>query len=310
MVEPGKHGDPAGPVAAVLVGVDGSDSALRAVRWAAAEAARLDAPLRVINAFGLLPADRYGAVMAADAGGVLLEAAHEIVSAAIAHARAVAPHSSVTGEVLRDHPIPRLITESRHAQLLVVGDRGRGGITGMLVGSVAVALAAHAACPVVVVRGVEHDDPADACRPVVVGVGEPPDSVAVVRFAFEEAARRGAPLVAVHVWRHPALMRPEAALLVDWDAVATVEWAELSAAVACCAAMFPGVPVQRVHRRGIAARELVELSTEAQLVVVGTRGHGAVSGIFLGSISHALLHHSSCPVAVVRPDPVGPSRWS
>jgi nucleotide-binding universal stress UspA family protein len=292
----------------VLVGVDGSQPALRAVRWAAAEARRRHAALRVINAFGWLPTDRSGVVIHAEHSEVMVQAARELVATAVAQALHVAPDVAVTGEVLTEFPIPRLVTESRHAQLVVVGDRGRGGVADMLVGSVAVAVAAHAACPVVVARGAEPVDATAAARPVVVGVGAPPETDAVVRFAFEEAALRDAPLVAVHAWRYPASMDPDAAALVDWDAVAADEDSALAEDVARWGEKFPGVPVKQVLLRGGPARELVEQSRDAQLVVVGTRGHGSVPGMFLGSVSHALLHHASCPVAVVRCDPVGGPR--
>lgn len=162
-------------------------------------------------------------------------------------------------------------------------------------------MAAHAACPVVVVRGPEPDSGSDVLRPIVVGVGEPLDCEAAVRFAFEAAAARAVPLVAVHAWRYPVLLVPGAAVLVDWAAVAAEECQPLVDAVARWGKKFPAVRVEQVVVRGDPARELVERSTAAQLVVVGTRGHGSVAGMFLGSVSHALIHHSTCPVAVVRP---------
>ena len=108
------------------------------------------------------------------------------------------PGVQVMPEVLVGFPIGVLAEESRRAQLLVLGSRGLGGLTGLLLGSVAVGLAAQAACPVVVVRG--EDRETGAGRPVVVGVDGTPNSEAAIAFAYEAAAARGVPLIAVHTW--------------------------------------------------------------------------------------------------------------
>jgi nucleotide-binding universal stress UspA family protein len=155
----------------VVVGVDGSESALAAVRWAAAEAGRRRLPLRLIHVLRW-PEIRH----IADPGlgfhyqEMLLRVAHEQVSAAIDAAAATAPGLETEQLIKAGYPVSVLEAESRRAQLLVLGHRGLGGVTGLLLGSVTVALAAHAACPVVVIRGADLAD-ASAALPVVVGVG-------------------------------------------------------------------------------------------------------------------------------------------
>ncbi len=286
----------------ILVGVDGSEPALEAVRWAAREAERRRAGLRVVSAFAWMPTShpddpRRGA----DSREARLSSVRELVGAAATVAAQVAPGVEVTRAVLAGYPVQTLVTEAAHAQLVVVGDRGLGGLTGLLVGSVAVALAAAAACPVVVVRGAEPGGQVPTEGPVVVGVDGSPGSEAALAFAYEAAAARRAPLVAVHTWQD-YLVDLTVGPLSDWDAVETEEHQILAERLAGWGEKFPDVRVQRVVTIDRPAHALVEQSASAQHVVVGSRGRGNFAGLVLGSVSHALLHHAKCPVAVVRPD--------
>ncbi|HZG90280.1 MAG TPA: universal stress protein, partial [Pseudonocardia sp.] len=222
-----------------------------------------------------------------------------------ADAKAVAaqaePDLQVSPEVLTGMPVGVLTEQARGAQLLVLGTRGLGGLAGLLVGSVAVGLAAHAACPVVVVRGEVREGRSEL--PVVVGVDGSPTSEAAVAFAFDAAAGRGVPLVAVHTWAQTAF-DAEVAAMIDWDAVARDEQEVLAGRLAGWGQKYPDVEVRPVVARDGAAHALVEQSRTAQLVVVGSRGRGNAAGLLLGSVSHGVLHRSRCPVAVVRPDAV------
>jgi nucleotide-binding universal stress UspA family protein len=184
--------------------------------------------------------------------------------------------------------------------MVVLGDRGLGGFTGLLIGSVAVAVTAHAACPVVVVRGPESDLTAPLPEPVVVGVDGSSTSEAALAFAFEEASLRRVPLVAVHVWRD-LLLDATLAPLLDWDAIESDERQVLAERLAGWSEKYPDVAVRRLVAYDRPARALVGESGRAQLVVVGSRGRGGLHGMLLGSVSQALLHHAHCPVAVVRP---------
>ncbi|MGH4011496.1 MAG: universal stress protein [Pseudonocardiaceae bacterium] len=287
---------------AIVAGVDGSESALAAVRWAAREAARMHQPLRLVHAFGWPETRHIGdPELGDDRRAVLLRVAHEQVSAAANAAAAAAPSIEIEQEVDPGYPIPVLEAESRRAQLLVLGSRGLGGVLGLLVGSVTVALAAHAACPVVVIRDAEPVT-ASAQLPVMVGVDGTPNSEAAIAFAFGAADARRVPLVAVHTF-WDMLAEPSLDPLFDWEAIETREREVLAERLAGWAEKYPDVQVQRIVTRDRPAHCLLEHAHRAQLVVVGSRGRSAFAGLVLGSVSHALLHHAPCPITVVRPAP-------
>ena len=285
----------------VVVGVDGSGSAYRAVEWAAAEAARRGAELRLVRAFSWTTSER----PVRDGGRVaqyrdeLLKIARGQVARAARIAADVRPEVETTTQVAIGAPIEVLGSEARRAQLLVLGDRGLGGLAGLLLGSVAVGLAAHGACPVVIVRG-ERAGAGNDESPVVVGIDDSPISEAALAFAFEAAAARGVGLVVVHAWS-PTAIDDALAPVMDWDAATAEEDALLAERLAGWEQKHPEVAVRRTVVRNGAVRSLVAASREAQLVVVGSRGRGNATGLLLGSVSHGVLHASHCPVAIVRP---------
>jgi nucleotide-binding universal stress UspA family protein len=286
----------------VVTGVDGSASALDAVRWAAAEAARRSAVLRLVHAVGWPDTRHLGDLgLGTDYREALLRSAGEQLVAAAGVAADTAPGVEVEQHVAEGSPAGVLADESSRAQLLVLGDRGLNAVSGLLAGSVAVAMAAHGACPVVVVREPPQvgTDGADGA-PVVVGVDGSPTSEAAVEFAFDAAASRRVPLVAVHTW-WDRVFDPTTAPLIDWDAVQAEESRLLAERLAGWGAKHPDVEVRRVVARDRPATRLLQLAATAQLVVVGSRGRGGFAGLVLGSVSHALLHHAPCPVVVVRP---------
>lgn len=283
---------------AVVVGVDGSQSARDAVRWAAAEAHSLHRPLRLVHAtvWPLMthPAPpsvpvHYQAVMAEAARGWLDEA-REL-------AEQVAPEVLTSEDLVTGDPGPVLLTESAEAREVVVGSRGLGGFTGMLVGSVAAALTHHAQCPVVVVRG-----EGDPTGPVVVGVDGSPAGDKALGFAFDAASRGNAPLVALHTWSDVGvgeLWGPPPTLL-DWAAIEQEQQRLLAERLAGWREKYPDVAVHRVVQRDRPARGLREAGRQARLLVVGARGRGGFTGMLLGSTSRSLVHHAPCPLAVVR----------
>jgi nucleotide-binding universal stress UspA family protein len=199
-----------------------------------------------------------------------------------------------------------LIEQSTAASMVVVGARGRGGFAGMLAGSVASQLAAHAYGPVIVVRDAP-DGAAPAGRPVVVGVDGSPEGSTALAFAMEEAAGLDVNLLAVHVW--PAL--PTAAGRVTrWhhDHGATDRAAERTMLdqLAGWQQKYPEVNIgwRTVHGFD-PGPALVTASHGAGLVVIGAHRHGRFAGTTPGSVTRALIHHAVCPVAVVHPDDVG-----
>jgi nucleotide-binding universal stress UspA family protein len=283
----------------VVVGVDGSEHALRAVRWGAAEAARRRVPLRLVSAFAWSGPQGAGHPDLRDRyRELLLEHAETALGVAARCARQEAPGIEVDHQLLAGPPGSVLRSESRRAELVAVGDRGRTRLAGLLAGSVATDLAGHAVCPVVVVRGPERDRAAAAGQPVAVGVAGP-ESDAAIRFAFEEAQARAVPLLAVHAWWVPVL-DPAVAPLLDHDATEADARELLDEQLDPWVDKHPDVPVERVVVPGHAAVELTTRSAAAQLVVAGSRGRGALAGLLLGSVGNALVHRAECPVALVR----------
>ena len=208
------------PTAAIVVGVDGSAQSLDAVDWAAGEARAQERPLRVVHAFlwpllnvPLGPPD----LGPPDSG--LQHAAENILSTAVDRAHQAGPGLEISTDLPVCSPGAALIEASQKAALVVVGHRGLGGFTGLLVGSVGVQVAAHAACPVVVVRdaGGGRDDAGSAAGQVVVGVDGSDLSSHAIDFAFTHAARRGLGVRAVHVYQWPATSDPRLALYYTPD---------------------------------------------------------------------------------------------
>ncbi|MET7834793.1 universal stress protein [Micromonospora sediminicola] len=282
----------------VVVGVDGSATALDAVRVAAREAAFRHRPLRVVHAF-IWPLTRAPLTPApgAPAGAGLRNQAERCVAEAVAEAGKVAPDVPVTGVVVDGAPAAVLVAESRRATLMVLGHRGLGGFAGLLIGSVTLQVSARAHCPVLVTRGEARAD-----GPVVVGVDGSAHSGVAVGFAYEEAARRGAPLVVVHAWLYPTPIGPGDVVPLVYDPEALAEESQriLAEAVAGWSERYPDVEVRQRSVRGAPARVLVEQSASAQLVVVGAHGRGALAGLLLGSVSHAVLHHAHAPLVIAR----------
>ncbi|MEO6880537.1 MAG: universal stress protein [Mycobacteriaceae bacterium] len=284
--------------APVLVGVDGSSAGLDAVRWAGIEARRRRAPMHLVAAFGW-PAgdDTRHRLRGAAYRSTMREQCDRELAEAVAVVAEEFPDLTVTHGVELGYPVATLAKAAAQAQLLVLGDRGRGGVAGLLLGSVAVSMAAHAACPVVVVRG-RGSGAQDG--PVVVGVDGSPASESAIAFAFAAADARDVELVAVHTWNN-LMADPGFPTVHANDELEAPERELLAERLAGWSQRYPGVRVTQVVRRARTAPLLVDHSTRAQLVVVGSHAHDALVGLVLGSVSHAVLHHADCPVAVVRP---------
>jgi nucleotide-binding universal stress UspA family protein len=287
--------------APVVVGVDGSPAGLAAVRLAADAALRRHRPLRVVHAFvwPMLRVSGRPSPEGPEEGG-LRQQAERVVAEAMAEAHTVAPALPVAGDVVPGFATAVLVGESSGATLVVLGDHGLGGITSLLVGSVAVQVTAHAACPVLIARGRSHPS-----GPVVVGIDGSAPSDQAVGCAVEEAALRGTHLVAVHAYRHPVSTQAGDMLppVHDQKALRADEDRVLAESIAGWRERYPQVEINRQLMPGRAASALVELSHHAQLVVVGGHGRGALSGLLLGSVSQHVLHHAGCPVTVVHHQP-------
>ncbi|GAA4759701.1 universal stress protein [Actinomycetospora chibensis] len=270
----------------VVVGVDGSPGAARAVAWATVEAARRRRPLQVL---AVLPAHGVSSVFLAS------DAAEE--------ARRAVPELVVSADVRRGDPVEALLDAGRDAELLVVGSRGRGTIGSLVLGTVSAAVAARATCPTVVVRGTRVPSPDD---PVVVGIDGTPSGEAAVGYAFAAADREGVPLVAVHVWQD--LQDPEWGSMLDDDVSPSAaegmpdlpEAELLGERLAGWSSKFPDVEVLRVLPEGRPVPTLVARSDDARLVVVGSHRRQGLERV-LGSVGQSVLRRAQCPVAVVPP---------
>lgn len=282
----------------VVVGVDGSDDRRDAVRWAAAEAAARQRPLSVVH---VAPARRGRDGDGAEWLGDVPDAVTEVLAEARRDAQAIMGDGAVGTRVVTGDPAAALLGASRDAETLVVGSRGLRGWAGMILGSVSVAVAANATCPVVVLRRLHTARPGPSANRVVVGVDGTLLSESALAYAFRAAAQRDIGLTAMHGWsaRGPAGLLP-----VADDAVATeaVHRRLLEEAVAPWQQLFPWVDVQLCLAKGPPALALSTESAGAALVVVGSRGRGGVRGLLLGSVSQELLRQAHCPVAIVRSD--------
>ncbi|MFI7610010.1 universal stress protein [Nonomuraea terrae] len=265
----------------VVVGVDDSEASLRAVEWAAGEAERRRRPLRIVHAFiwPLLGAPLGPAPGAPPEGG-LRHDAERILATALARARAVAPDVKVTTSLPESEPVTALLHDSRQAELVVVGSRGLGEVGGLLLGAVGARLGAEVACPVVVVRGLVRPG-----GPVVVGVADPDESQRLLPFAFAHAARTTNTLTLVHAAPDQSVDTDSAVLpghVLD-------RWKE----------RCPSVTVVQKTLTGHPGKALMRASSQASLLVVGSHHRHELSALIHGSVSQAVVHHASCPVAII-----------
>ncbi|MBU8859711.1 MULTISPECIES: universal stress protein [unclassified Micromonospora] len=281
----------------ILVGYDGSADAAVALNWALDEAGRSGRPVRLAYVFEWLTVT--GWIGPGVAPGVWPDEAarqqvEELVRKAAADAAADRRGLTVHGEVFDGPPALVLQERSAEAGMLVLGSRGHGGFGGLLAGSTAVSVTAHAHCPVVVVR----DGQAATSGPVVVGSDGSESALRALGFAVERAAERDVPLRVLRAWEPPGdrWVPPD----FDPEQVAASERAAAEAELAPWRESFPDVPAEIEAVPGSASSLLVEASRSAQLVVVGSRGRGGLRGMLLGSVSQQLIQHSHCPVAVVR----------
>jgi nucleotide-binding universal stress UspA family protein len=266
----------------IVVGVDGSISALNAASWAANEAAFRRLPLHLLHAVNaaLSAAAYIGRFGAPTSFFEAIEAdGRRHLAEAEAAVRQAHPGLEVDVDLQRGDPIPILINLSQTARLLVLGSRGLGGFSGILAGSTAVALVAHGHYAVAVIRGHAPDEAPPTAGPVVVGVDGSPTSETAIAMAFEEASLRNADLVAVHTWLDYSsdssyVYSPQ--FLIDWDRIETEARELLAQRLAGWQEKYPDVTVHRVVTRDRPVHHLLAHVAQAQLLVVGSRGRGGI----------------------------------
>jgi len=275
----------------VIAGVDGSAASLGAARWAADEAIRLGQPLNVVRV--VQPPGPTGEN--ADEHRLAMD-----IAAACRHWQ---PGLDVTAAVWGGDPAAELCEHSRHASLLVVASRGFGGFHSLAVGSVSTHLVSYAHCPVLVVHHGERwagpESMLPRHRPIVVGVDGPASRTEVLGVAFDEAAHRHVPLIAVHAWQRPSGRHGWS---TDVDGPHTAAVHELAAAVEPWRATYPTVDVGQRVVEGTGSTVLLSAGADTLMVVLGARGAGGFQDLRLGAVVQQVLHHTEVPVMVVRHD--------
>ncbi|MGW0117939.1 universal stress protein [Streptomyces sp. NPDC003327] len=277
----------------VVVGVDGSSSARTAALWAANEATLRGSGLCLVHATDTDAAARILSpaeiVRIGRAGKEVLDRTAEVVAAR--H-----PDLVVVTEVSAAPPEEGLRRAAALSGTIVVGHRGRGGFSSLLLGSVGLGVAAGATTPVVVVRGAAEPVEAGA---VLAAIRDETD-VGCARAAAHEALLRKVPLRLLHVWATVSYDAVRTALR-EGTAVAAAEHARASEAVAArLRAEFPELTVDAEGERSQSvAGALVEASRQADLVVVGGRRAPGRLGPTLGRTTLGLLRHAHCPVELI-----------
>ncbi|MGP4056058.1 universal stress protein [Mycobacterium sp. 4D054] len=283
----------------ILVGVDGSSESHAAVRWAAQEAVLRQRPVTLMHVVSpIVVTWPIETVVSSfydwqeDNAQRVLKQAQEILAAAVPDGAPLA----VNVELRHDGIVPEFTDASKHADVLVLGSRGLGPVGGAVLGSVSRTLLHHARCPVVITKeGVVQKD--SGTLPVLLGIDGSPASEKATAFAFDEASRRGADLVALHAWSDVAVFP---ILGMDWQQYEQQGHEILAERLAGWQERYPDVHVRRRIVCDKPARWLIDESRQCQLVVVGSRGRGGVASLLLGSVSTAVAESALAPVAVVR----------
>jgi nucleotide-binding universal stress UspA family protein len=282
----------ANAITGVVVGYDGSQNGVHALDWAAEEARARGLPLTVIHAWEALIGGSMAMAMV-DLGPL----AQQTLDGGVEHVRKEAPDVPVRGVLESGRPAEKLIEAGKEAALIVLGPRGLGGFTGLLLGSVSAQVVAHAACPVVIARGSPDRRSGAGPGRVVVGVDGSAVSRPALAMAFTEAELHGLSVHAVAAWEpEPVKDLPP---LVDEAGMREAATARLEQLMAPSRDIYPGVEAQAEVRVGPPREVLLDAAQDARLLVVGSRGRGGFRGLMLGSVSQALVQHASCPVAVV-----------
>ncbi|MDR7255435.1 nucleotide-binding universal stress UspA family protein [Nocardioides sp. BE266] len=278
----------------ILLAYNGSADADRALDWAAAEALRTGAAVRVVAVDEMLP-PHLGAI----AGTVVPAAPYgrdtDVIVHEAAKALADAGVAGVTTEIHTGQAVAELLRAADESSVVVLGSHGHGRTGEALLGSVSQHLARHATCPVVVVRKARDEE----ARRIVVGIDGSRSSAAALDYACRRAEDTGETVVAIHAWRVHA---PSTDVWKSEPRSVDSEERELllSESLAGVREDHPDVRLEHEVVAVAPGQALVDASAGASLVVVGSRGLGFFSGLLLGSVSQVVLHRAECPVAVVR----------
>jgi nucleotide-binding universal stress UspA family protein len=269
-----------GTAGTIVVGVDSSESSLRALAWAVDQARVEDRALTLVHA--------------ADADA---QERGQVLATARAEVRRKAPDLEVHEVCRSGDPREVLIELSSSAELVVVGSRGRGQLRSLLLGSVGVAVVRHAECPVVVHR---PWNPGIVRRGVVVGADGSQDSRTVLEFAYRQAALHDLPLTVLHSFWDVQAAASSAAYIVEHTAPdLEAERLLLAESLAGMSQKYPDVRVHSELARGLPQEALVAVGERMHLIVAGAHRTGRLSRILFGSTAVSVVEHAHTPVAVV-----------
>ncbi|MEP7112760.1 MAG: universal stress protein [Ilumatobacteraceae bacterium] len=289
----------------IIVGVDGSDTSFEALRWAANEAGRRNAELKVVScytapAYGGLGGAVYPTAVELE---TLNEESAELVRRAVDIALAIDPALVVEGVTLMASAVVGLAESAVQGDQIVVGATGHSGLVDGLVGSVTTGVTHRAHVPVIVVPSKSLTKVRAEMTKIVVGVDGSPESLRALAWAYDEALASGAALDVVHAWAYPYTVSRnsmrEVRKPMEFEAVK-----ELQTSLDSLGARLTegSVVVHSKLCEDTPAEALLKAGSRADLIVVGSRGRGGLRSVLLGSVSRSVMYHAVCPVAVIRTD--------
>jgi nucleotide-binding universal stress UspA family protein len=283
----------------IAVGVDGSPASRVAVEWAARDAAMRNVPLTLVHVANGVVAPWSRTPLPTGFGKWQQERGRKFIDDAIMVANESTKRTGrvqLRTDVYYSAVVPTLVDVSKDVEMIVVGSRGQGAF-GSLLGSVSAGLVQHAHCPVAVIHDEDPLMPHPAEAPVLVGIDGSPVSELATEIAFDEASRRHVELIALHAWSDTRVLDFPG---MDWSTMRSAEDEVLAERLAGWQERYPDVKVHREVVCDRPARQLIERSETAQLLVLGSHGRGGFAGMLLGSVSAAVVQSARMPVIVAR----------
>lgn len=291
----------------IVVGFDDSPASREALSWAMRTAKGRAVDVLLVHAAKTFPPMLAGHwTYVASPREIGIDAGEAVLQAGRLLAARLDPKVRVSTELVEDAPAAGIRRVLDDAAMVVVGSRGLGGFSELVIGSTSLKLATHAPCPVIVVRAeAPGREPGPEAGRVVLGVDNPGQaSTDVLAFAFEEASLRHSGLTVLHAWQEPFFDLPgkgaPVPTRIQLQEFQVGQRCSLSEHLAGWQEKYPDVDVKPEVVVQNPAGVLVAASTGAELLVLGSHGHGGPHSVMmLGSVTHAVLHHAHCPVAVV-----------
>jgi len=284
----------------IVVGVDDSATAELAVKWAAREAELRTLPLTLVHAVSPNLATWWDTPLPPGLAEWQKEHGQRVLDAALKVAEQAGRREGppqIRSELFSSAAVPTMIEQSNNAEMVVAGSGNSQTSSGRPLGSVSSALIRHAHCPVAIIHDQGPEMEPSSQAPVLVGVDGSSASELATAIAFDEASRRGVGVSAVHAWSGIDVTEYPG---IDWPATQSAGEHALADYLASWQKRYPHVPVSRCVARDQPARQLIEHSREAQLLVVGSHGRGGFDGMAVGSVSETVAQLARIPVIVAR----------